>query len=100
MLITIPMDTTDVHEAEITSVADAKTWAQLCVEDGELVEVLHSDKYDGFENWSEIIVVSSSKEDVEEFVNMSMLVLVAFMQKSIDDIVEAYLFRELHDFPN
>ena len=84
----------------ITSVADAKTWAQLCVEDGELVEVLHSDTYDGFENWSEMIIVNSSKEDVEEFVNMSMLVLVAFMQKSIDDIVEAYLFRELHDFPN
>jgi len=100
MLITIPMDATDVQEAEIASVADAKTWAQLCIEDGELVEVLHSDRYDGFENWSEIIVVSSSKEDVEEFVNLSMLVLVAFMQKSIDDIVEAYLFRELHDFPN
>lgn len=97
MLVVIPMDSEDVQEAQITSVAQAKTWAQLRIEEGELVEVLHSQSYDGFENWSEAVVVNSDGESVMEFINMSMIVLVAHTQKSIDDIVEAYLFRELHD---
>jgi len=97
MLLTIPMDSSDVQESQITSVANAKTWAQLRIEEGELVEVLHSKTYDGFENWSEGVVVSSDGESVMDFINMSMIVLVAHTQKSIDDIVEAYLFRELHD---
>ncbi len=97
MLLQLPMNTTNVQEAEITSVLEAKTWAQLRIEEGELVEVLHSDTYDGFENWSEAVIVKSDGEPVMDFINMSMMVLVAHTQKSIDEIVEAYLFRELHD---
>jgi len=97
MLVLIPMNSTNVQEAEITKVYDAKTWAQLRIEEGELVEVLHNDKFDGFENWSEAVVVNSDSEPVMQFMELSMIVLVAHTQKTIDDIVEAYLFRELHD---
>ena len=97
MLVVIPMDTEDVQEAQITSVNEAQTWAQLRIEEGELVEVLHNEKYDGFSPWSEAVVVNNDGESVMDFINMSMIVLVAHTQKTIDDIVEAYLFRELHD---
>ena len=97
MLLVVPMDSTDVQEAKITPVLAAKTWAQLRIEEGELVEVLHADSYDGFENWSEAAVVNNDAEPVMDFINMSMIVLVAHTQKTIDEIVEAYLFRELHD---
>jgi len=97
MLVLVPMDSQEVQEAKITKVFEAKTWAQLRIEEGELVEVLHNDKFDGFENWSEAAVVTSDAEPVMDFMNMSMIVLVAHTQKTIDDIVEAYLFRELHD---
>ena len=97
MYILLPMDSDDVNEAKLTTVADAKIWAQLLVEEGEVVEILHHEKYDGFENWSECAVVTHDGESVMDFLNMSMIVLVAHTQRSIDDIVEAYLFRELHD---
>ena len=97
MLVLIPMNSTDVHEAVISPVMQAQVWAQLRIEEGELVEVLHNEKYDGFSEWSEAVVVSSDGETVMDFINMSMIVLVAHTQKTIDDIVEAYLFRELHD---
>ena len=97
MLVLLPMDSIDVQEAKLTKVFEAKTWAQLRIEEGELVEVLHNDKFDGFENWSEAAVVESDSEPVMDFMNMSMIVLVAHTQRTIDDIVEAYLFRELHD---
>ena len=91
------MDSDDVQEAQITTVSDVKTWAQLLIESGQVVEILHSQTYDGFPKWSECAVVSSDAESVMDFLNMSMMVLVAHTQKNIDDIVEAYLFRELHD---
>jgi hypothetical protein len=97
MLVLVPMDSDNVQEAQITKVFDAKIWAQLRIEDGELVEVLHNEKFDGFENWSEAAVVCNDTEPVMDFMNLSMIVLVAHTQKTIDEIVEAYLFRELHD---
>jgi predicted Fe-Mo cluster-binding NifX family protein len=97
MLVAIPMNSTNVQEAKITKVLEAQTWAQLRIEEGELVEVLHAESFDGFENWNEAVVVCDDGEPVMEFINMSMMVLVAHTQKTIDEIVEAFLFRELHD---
>ena len=91
------MDSENVQEAKLTRVAEAKVWAQVCVEEGEVVETLHNEKFDGFEKWSECVVVTNDGEGIMDFFNMSMMVLVAHTQRSIDDIVEAYLFRELHD---
>lgn len=97
MLIIVPMNSNDVEEAIITSVAEVKIWAQLRIEEGQLVEVLHSEKFDGFEEWGEAVVLNHDGENVIDFISMGMVVLVAHTQKHIDDIVEAYLFRELHD---
>ena len=97
MLVLVPMDSDNVQEANITPVLEANIWAQLRIEDGELVEVLHNNKFDGFSDCSEAVVVNNDGESVMDFINMSMIVLVAHTQKTIDEIVEAYLFRELHD---
>jgi hypothetical protein len=97
MLVLVPMNSNEVKEAEITKVFDTKIWAQLRIEEGALVEVLHNEKFDAFLNWSEAVVVNDDSEPVMDFMNMSMIVLVAHTQKTIDEIVEAYLFRELHD---
>lgn len=97
MYILIPMDSDDVHEAKLTKVFDAKIWAQLLIEEGELVEVNHNKEWDKFENFSEMIVVISDGENVMPFIEYSMIPVVAHTQRTIDEIVEAYLFRELHD---
>jgi len=97
MYILLPMDSRDVQEAKLTKLEDVKVWAQLLVENGELVEVSHADDKDDFKNFSECIVVDNDNEYVWPFMELSMLVLVAHTQKNIDDIVEAYLFKELHD---
>ncbi|SMP87742.1 hypothetical protein SAMN06314019_10272 [Epsilonproteobacteria bacterium SCGC AD-311-C15] len=46
---------------------------------------------------AETVVVMNDNEYVWPFMELSMMVLVAHTQRSIDDIVEAYLFKELHD---
>lgn len=97
MYILLPMDNEDVQEASLTKIDDVKVWAQMLVEHGEVVEIAHSKDKDGFANFSETVVVINDNEYVWPFMELSMMVLVAHTQRSIDDIVEAYLFKELHD---
>lgn len=97
MYILLPMDSDDVQEAKLTKIDDVKIWAQMLVESGEVVEILHSNEKDGFKNFSETVVVVDDNEYVWPFMELSMMVLVAHTQRSIDDLVEAYLFKELHD---
>jgi len=97
MYILLPMDSDEVQEAKLVKLEDVKVWAQMLVEEGQVVEILHAKEKDGFENFSECVVVTNDNEYVWPFMEMSMMVLVAHTQRSIDDIVEAYLFKELHD---
>ena len=97
MYLLLPMDSEDVQEAKLTSVMDAKIWAQLLVEEGEVVEVNHANEFDAFDNFSEAVILINDFENPMPFMEYNMMPLVAHTQRSIDDIVEAYLFRELHD---
>jgi len=47
--------------------------------------------------FSEGIVVGDDNEYVWPYMELSMMVLVAHTQRYIEDIVEAYIFKELHD---
>jgi hypothetical protein len=91
------MDSEDVQEAKLTKINDAKIWAQLVIEEGAVVEVLHAKEWTDFEAFSEYVVVYDDSEYVWPFIEYNMLVLVAHTQRYIDDIVEAYLFKELHE---
>jgi len=97
MYILLPMDSEEVQETKLTKLEDVKVWTQICIEEGALVEVNHASEKDGFEKFSECVVVANDNEYVWPFMELSMMVLVAHTQRSIDDIVEAYLFKELHD---
>ena len=97
MRILLPMDSEEVQEASLVKLEDVKVWAQMLVEEGQVVEILHSKDKDDFKDFSECVVVANDNEYVWPFMEKSMMVLVAHTQSSVDDIVEAYLFKELHD---
>lgn len=97
MYILLPMDSDNVQKAKLVKLEDVKIWAQLLVEEGQVVEILYAKEKEDFKNFSECVVVANDNEYVWPFMELSMMVLVAHTQRSIDDIVEAYLFKELHD---
>ena len=97
MYILIPMDDNDLEEARITTINEATVWVQLLVEEGRIVETNINQDKDAFENQSQILVVKNDNEYVWPFIELGMVVLVAHIQRSVDDIVEAYLFRELNE---
>jgi len=97
MFVLLPVDSDNTEEAKLTKLDDVKVWVQLQIEDGRVVNTLTSDSKDGFENFSECVVVVDDSEYVWPFMELSMMVLVAHTQRYIEDIVEAYIFKELHD---
>jgi hypothetical protein len=97
MRLLLPLDSRDEEEAKLTKLEDVKVWCQLSIEDGVVKETLFGDTKEEFNEFSECVVVVDDNEYVWPFMELSMLVLVAHTQRYIEDIVEAYIFKELHE---
>lgn len=97
MNILVAMDGDDVQESKLCKLNDVQKWAMIVVEAGEVVEVLFEDKREDFEIVGETVVVIDDNEYVWPFIEEQMQVLVGHTQRYVDDIVEAYLFKELHE---
>lgn len=97
MLLLLPVDSKNKDKARLTKVFEAKTWAQVDVKEGCINKVEFCDTFDGFEQISEAVILENDGENPMMFMDYNMMPLVAHTQRTIEDIVEAYLFRELHD---
>jgi len=97
MNIIVPMDGNDIEESKITTISQAKFWANFQMIEGRMVNEKFVSSKDEIEEFIDLVIVSSEKEDVWPFMEEGIAVLVAPIQKYLDDIVEAYLFKELHD---
>jgi len=97
MILLLPMDGNDIEKSKLTDITSALSWATIEIVDGRLINTTFQDLYGETYNNAEAIVVRNDHEPIMEFFEAGMVVLVAHTQKYIEDIVEAYLFRELHD---
>eukprot|EP01156_Anaeramoeba_ignava_P008507 Anaeramoba_ignava/a3600_7.p1 GENE.a3600_7~~a3600_7.p1 ORF type:complete len:101 (-),score=14.60 a3600_7:201-503(-) len=97
MNLLIPVDCNSRHEALLTTLDALKYWAFIELEAGQIATCeFYKDRND-IEAWVETVVVINEQEYVWQFIEENIAVLVAPTQRSIDEIVEAFLFKELHD---
>jgi hypothetical protein len=97
MYILIPVESENIQEASLTKINEVKIWAQVLLDEGKIQEISYNENRDEFENFSEVLIIMDENEYVWPFIELGMMVLVAHTQRSIDDIVEAFLFRELNE---
>lgn len=97
MFVLIPMDGTNLEEAKLTKLNDVKIWTQVLIEEGEVQGTWHSQERDGFENFSDTVIVCDEGEYIWPFMEQNMMVLVAHTQRYLEDILEAFLFKELNE---
>ncbi len=97
MILLLPMNGDDTQESELTGILSAECWATVEIEEGRVVEINFYKERTEIETPCDAVIVTNNYEPVMEFLENQMMVLVAPYQRTIDDIVEAYLFRELHD---
>ncbi len=97
MVLLLPMNGDDGDESQLVGILSATHWATIEIDEGRLIDTHFYSDRTGIEGWLDAVVVTNNYEPIMEFIDNQMMVLVAPTQRTIEDIVEAYLFRELHD---
>lgn len=97
MNLLIPVDCNKRHEALLTTLDSSSYWAFVELDDGQITNCKFYKDRNDIEAWVETVVVINEQEYVWQFIEENITVLVAPKQRSIDEIVEAFLFKELHD---
>lgn len=97
MKIIVPMDGNNIEESKICDVKDLKFWLYFEMNEGKMQNAKFYNTKDEIEHIIDIVIVNSEKEDVWPFMEEGIAILVAPIQKYIEDIVEAYIFKELND---
>jgi len=98
MILQIPVDSNDYEEAKITSFSQRKYWLTVELEDGYTKCHNFYDDTSDIDDIVDFVIVKSKEEDIEEFLDEGIEVLIAPLQRYAQDVVEAYIFRELHEF--
>jgi len=98
MFILIPVDAKE-RDAHVTMIADAKSWALVEADGGGVVDVTFYDDREAIEEFIEAVVVRDKNDEVAPFFEESIPVLETPAPMDIDDIVEAFMFRELYEVP-
>jgi len=98
MLILIPVDGTDENNSKITTVAQVQKWALVHFEDGTVRGIsFHDDRMQTGAEWIDFIILENKFENYLDFMNEGMMVLIRRSEESIEDIMEAFKFKELDE---
>lgn len=97
MNILIPVDDSDIDEAKLCGIDEVKYWLLIDLLEGKVSNVQVYQTREEISDWVDVVIVKDQKEYVWPFMEEGIAVLVAPTQRYVEDIVEAYLFKELYD---
>lgn len=97
MLIWIPVDGSDEKNSKITKLVELKKWALVDFDEGEVKSTRFFDKREDFPEWVDFIILENKFESYIDFMNEGMMVLCVREEKSIEEITEAFKFKELDE---
>ncbi len=97
MLILLPLDSDDPPKAKLVSLEKVVVWGLVDLESGKIRKIdFYEDRHE-IEDFVDCVVVTSKYEHIWPFVEESIPVLEAPVQRSIEDVIEAFLFKELYE---
>ena len=99
MHIAIPVDNQELNEAKIAPLANATNWAIINFDEGEVKSIHSAPSWqESGVDWLDFIVLENKFENILDFMNEGIMVLVRREgQDSIEDIIEAFKFKELDE---
>jgi len=98
MLILIPVDGTDPNKSKITKLDGLKKWALIDFDEGVVkrTEFL-DDRTRSDAEWIDFVILAGRYENYLEFMNEGMMVLCVRDEETIEEIIEAFKFKELDE---
>jgi len=96
MLVVIPVDSDDMDEAKITSIESAEHFAFLELGEGAKIEKVEF-KNSFSEDFFDYFIVNNKNEELDVVYELGARVLLAMPNSYVEDILEAFMFRELDE---
>ncbi|MDY0322233.1 MAG: hypothetical protein RBR23_10900 [Arcobacteraceae bacterium] len=97
MNILLPLDSNIEDEAKLTKLNDAQFWGLMVMEEGRMQSLDIYETQDEITDMIDCVIVQNETEYVWPYMEQNIAVLIAPTQRYIEDIVEAYIFKELYD---
>jgi len=98
MLIWIPVDNEQEQQAKIVSQFDAKVWALVDFDAGRVVSTrFFKTRELCDEAWVDFVILLNKYENYIDFMNEGMMVLCVREEETIEEIIEAFKFKELDE---
>jgi len=73
------------------------SWAVASLDEGKIKDLQFFKTKEEITEFTDYVVTISKEEFISDFFLEGIGILIAPMQRTIKDIVEAYMFRELHE---
>ncbi|RLA67504.1 MAG: hypothetical protein DRQ78_02570 [Epsilonproteobacteria bacterium] len=98
MYILIPVDSDNGLKAKISTLVNMKMWAIVTFEEGKAKEVqFFEDRSKAGIEWIDYVVLDNKFENYIDFMGEGMMCLVKRKEKTVDEIVSAFAFKELDE---
>jgi len=98
MLILIPVTGTDPKLAQIAPIYEAQKWALVDFDAGVVRRVdFYDDRTQTGADWIDFVVLANRFENYMEFMEEGMMVLCVREEETIEEIIEAFKFKELDE---
>ncbi len=98
MLIWIPVESENGMDSKIVPQSEAKKWALLDFDAGEVKSVrFYDSREDSEEAWVDFVILINKYENYLDFMNEGMMVLVTREEETLEDIINAFKFKELDE---
>ena len=98
MLILIPVDGTDPKLSKVTTLPNRKKWALIDFDEGVVKSVgFYDDRTKIGGDWIDFVVLANKFESYMEFMEEGMMVLCVREEETIEEIIEAFKFKELDE---
>lgn len=98
MLIIVPVDGSDEKNSKIASLTSLIQWALIDFNDGVSKSIrFFEDRKQAGLDWIDFIILKNKFENYMDFMEEGMMVLVVREEETIEEIMEAFRFKELDE---
>ena len=97
MTILLPLTGKVEDDGKLINLDKVVIWGFVTLEEGKVQKVDYLEDRTKFSGWIDVVVVASKGDYVWPFMEESIPVLEAPNQRDFDDVIEAFLFKELYE---
>ena len=97
MNILLPLSSGSIDDAMLVNLDKVVSWGFFDLTEGRVKKFEFYDDRNDIEEMIDCVIVASKDDYIWPFMEESIPILEAPVQREIDDIVEAFLFKELYE---